>query len=97
MEKRNDKLGASFNLPDRITVRQQLAYFSEAGLAHGDELFLRLWYGARKLISDWKCEAFPDPSVNLDEVDDPRIAEVVLWAGMEVKTHMDRLDTIPKN
>ena len=53
IEKKNERLGVSFQLPDRVTVRQQLAYYSGAGLAVGDELFERYWQGAKAIITDW--------------------------------------------
>jgi hypothetical protein len=93
----NDRLGASFTLPDRPSVRQQLAYFSEAGIARGQELFERYWRGALTIIQDWKCAALPDPNIDLDALDDPKATEVILWAGIAAKNHMDALDNVPKN
>lgn len=98
MEFKNEKLETSFTLPERITVRMQMAYFSEAALAFGEELFFRLWRAARTMITDWQSELVPSlGELNLDEADDPRIADLVMWAAMEVKKHMDTLDKIPKN
>ena len=96
-DRTNERLGASFSLPDRVTVRQQLGYYSEAGLARGAELWLRLWMGARNIVADWKCEIFPDPLADLDDITDPRVTEIVIWAALETKTYMDALDTVPKN
>lgn len=95
-EFKNEKLGVRLVIPDRPTVRQQLAYFSEAGLAQGRELFERYWLAARALITEWECEACA-LDVDIDKADEPRIASVVLWAGMQVKIHMDALERIPKN
>jgi hypothetical protein len=96
-EKKNEKLGASFTLPEPVTVRQQLSYFSEASLAYGEDLWFRLWRGALKVVGDWKCDLLPDPNIDLDDVSDPKITEVIFWASMEVKQYMDGLDRIPKN
>ena len=97
IEKKNERLGVSFQLPDRVTVRQQLAYYSGAGLAVGDELFERYWQGAKAIITDWKCEALPDIHADLGSLTDPKATDVILWAGMEVKRHMESLDSVPKN
>jgi hypothetical protein len=96
-DKVNEKLGVSFQLPDRVSVRQQLAYISSAGLATGNELFEKLWYGARAVVTGWKCEALPDINTDLDSITDPKATEIILWTGLEVKQYMDRLDTVPKN
>jgi hypothetical protein len=96
-EFKNEKLGASFTLPDKPTVRQQLAYFSEAGLARGQELFERYWRGALTVIQEWKCDLLPDAHADLDTVTDMRIVEVILWAGTQVKLYMEALDNVPKN
>lgn len=94
----NDKLGVHFTLPDKVTVRDQLAYFSNAGLAHGKQLFERFWLGAVSIIQNWKCDLIPDiEKFDLDAATDPNITNIVIWVGMRVKEHMDSLDDIPKN
>lgn len=98
MEKKNEALGVSFTLPDRVTVRMQLNYSSLAVTAYGQELFERFWNAARTVVQDWKCELVPDiDKLDLDAVDDPKIAEIVRWTGWEVKQYMDALENIPKN
>lgn len=98
MEFKNEKLGASFSLPDKITVRMQLTYISRAALAQGTQFFEKCWEAAAEIMNDWKCEALPDPrKLDLDEVADPKVTETVIWAGMAVKEVMDNLDRIPKN
>ena len=96
MEYKNEQLGASFTVPDRITVRQQLGYYSEAALATGDELFTRLWLGARTLIQDWQCEGVP-LETDIETDTNPKAASVMIWAAMRVKEHIDRLESVPKN
>jgi hypothetical protein len=93
----NEKLGVSFSLPEKPTVRQQLAYFSEAGLARGQEFFERLWLGACSIIQDWQCPTFPDANIDISTISDPNVTEVILWASMEVRGYMNALDNIPKN
>ena len=96
MEFKNEQLGASFKLPERITVRQQLAYYSEAALAFGDEFLVRLWKGARTLIQDWQCEGVP-LDIDIETDTNPKAASVMIWAAMRVKNYMDSLDELPKN
>lgn len=96
MEHTNEALSVSFTLPDKFTVRMQLSYYSN--LARGSELFERYWLGALAVLENWKCERIPDPlALNLDEVTDPKITDVILWVGLEVKRRMDTLEDVPKN
>jgi hypothetical protein len=97
MEYKSDDFGVSFTVADKVTVRRQLIYFSEAARATGKELFERLWLGARTVIEDWQCEAMPDIDTDLDSLTDPRAAAAVTWAGIQVQNHMDGLERIPKN
>jgi hypothetical protein len=96
MEYKNEELKARFVVPDKITVRTQLAYYSEISLGTSSTHVEKLWNGARLLIQDWECPAFP-LDTDLDKVDDPKIAEVIMWAALEVKKHVNNLETIPKN
>ena len=92
---RND---ASFDLPDKITVRQQLAYFGAAASMPGTkEMFSRYWDGAKQLIQNWKCGLLPDLNTDLDEVTNPDVTSVIVWAALEVKRKMDALEELPKN
>jgi hypothetical protein len=98
MEFKNDVLGASFTLPEKVTVRMQLAYLSNAIIARGRDMLERYWLGAVGIMRDWKCELIPDPAaLDLDTADNPKIVEVILWAGLEVKSYMDHLEGVPKN
>ena len=94
MEFERQNPSARFVVPDRVTVRQQLAYFS-AGL--NAPPLERFWVAAVPLITEWECELFPDPAASIDDVSDPRITQILTWAGIEVKRHIDALEVIPKN
>jgi hypothetical protein len=85
-----------FVVPDKPTARQQLAYYSATAGSMDDEYLFRLWKGARALITEWDCELFK-MDVNLDEVTDPVIVDVVLWAALKVKNHINHLEEVPKN
>lgn len=87
----------SFTVPDTVTVRQQLKYFSQIGVSRSPEMWERYWNGAKSLISDWSCDLFPDMDGDLDAVTDMKITELIIWAGALVKQHMDGLETLPKN
>lgn len=97
MDLKNEQLGVSFTIPTRPTVRQQLEYLSEAGNARGREMWLRYWAGAVMLITNWVCEALPDPNVDLDSITDTKQTGIIMWAAIEVYRHMNSLDTIPKD
>ena len=96
MEFTRQNPSARFVVPDKITVRQQLEYFSEARVPNRP-VFERLWLGALPLIQDWQCEILPDQNVNLDDITNPHITEVIVWAGVLVKQHIDALDYTEKN
>ncbi len=96
MEKFNERLNVRFVLPDKVTVRQQLAYFSNTSLARGSEMYERWWLGAQALITDWQCERF-EMDVDLGSITDPKITEIVLWTSLEVRKYMDALEEVPKN
>jgi hypothetical protein len=39
----------------------------------------------------------PDHETNLDELTNPDITNVLVWAGVKVKEHIDSLDLLEKN
>ncbi len=86
-----------FSVPDRPTVKQQLEYFSLAVGTPDKDLMFRHWEGAQALIQSWNCKSLPDQSSDIDQLDDPDITQVIIWAGMAVRGHMNSLDVIPKN
>lgn len=97
MDFERENPNVKFSVPDRVTVRQQLAYYSEAAASKGADLFERYWLSARPLITYWQCEIMPDVKTDLDTVTNPKVAEVVIWAGITVKNYLDTLEELPKN
>lgn len=97
MEYKNEKLSARFVVPDNITVRQQLAYYSEVTASNSSTHIEKLWTGARALIIEWECLEFPDRDTDLNSVDNPHITDVIMWASLEVKRHINALEYVPKN
>jgi hypothetical protein len=99
MERHNSDLGVKFSLPDRPSVRQQLRYWSTVMTSGSDRagMYERYWSGARELISDWSCEHIPDIAVELDDIDDTKAAQAIMWAGLEVFRVVSGLEEVPKN
>jgi hypothetical protein len=91
-----EKDGIKFSIPDRPTVRQQLAYISATTGIDSERHLERLWNGAKTLIESWECELFKT-DVNLDNVSNPKIAELILWASIQVRSYINGLEEIPKN
>jgi len=86
-----------FTVPTRPTVRQQMEYFSACAGAREEKLLTRFWEGAKVLVIDWNCEILPDYKKDTDDMDNPAQAELITWAALQVKAHMDSLENIPKN
>lgn len=97
MEFTNEKLGCSFTIPDRPTVRQQLAYYSEIAGVPDNERLERYWIGARGWIQSWKCDALPDYKADLETLTNPTQAQILLWAGLQVFGYFNQLEDIPPN
>ena len=92
----NKKQIAKFTVPDQLTVRQQLTYLSAVASLKLD--FERFWAGAMTLIQSWESELIPDAKLlDLDVATDPKITNLIVWVGWQVKMHMDRLEEVPKN
>ena len=97
MEFSREKPSVKFSIPDRPTVRQQMAYYSAITNAkEGLSYFERLWHGTRVLIADWQCADF-DKDVDLESVDNPSILDVMIWASTQVRDHLNKIADIPKN
>lgn len=98
-EFRDEKLNCRFVIPDRPTVREQMRYQTAMGFDRDPlDRFVRLWEGARTLITEWDCPRVPDPNkVNLDEETDPTVTSIVFWVGATVTGHIADLEDLPKN
>lgn len=94
------ELGASFQLPEKITVRMHLRFW--AGWRHAEEIpdfvVIKRWETIVGLgfLTEWKCDYFPDPKVGLDEVDDPKIADLIVRVVASVYQYMLELRAIEK-
>jgi hypothetical protein len=97
MEYKNEKLSARFVIPDVITVRQQLAYISTTAYTNVADRLEGSWRAAKELITEWHCDLMPDIDVKLETISNPKVSDVVIWASLTVKNHINALDDIPKN
>lgn len=95
----HEKIGFSFEIADRITVREQMHYRSAtAGVLESDEKYVTLWRAALPLITAWQAALVPEPDkLDLDKVYDPAVANLVMEVGAAVWLHMRKLEDLPKN
>lgn len=96
-QRENDQPPCKFTVPDKITVKQQLEYFSAAGGSSGNEYWFRTWQAAKTLITDWEFELMPEIETDLDTLTDPQISNTVVWAAIKVSEHINGLQVISKN
>jgi len=98
MRYEDETLAVGFDIAERFTVREQLAYRAAIVAAGGETGYVRYWQAAQTIITDWSCELVPDPvALDMDEVYDVRVADIVTWTANTVAGHMHRLETPPKN
>ena len=97
-EYKNDDLGVSFEIPDKITVRKQLAFYSAASAFSGEMQYGRYWAAAMAVIENWKSELIPDPAkLDMDDESNPSIATAIIWVSNTAIAHLNRLEAVPKN
>lgn len=98
MEFRNEKPECEFAVPDKVTVRQQLAYISASSTADPERFLEKSWEAAKQIIvpQSWKCPVM-ELGTDIDSATDPQVTDVILWAGMKVREHMNGLEAVPKN
>ena len=97
MHYEHEKLGVSFDIADRFTVREQLAFRAKISAAAAESSYVRYWQAAQTVIQNWTCELLPDPAaLDLDAADDARLADIVQWTANTVAGHMINLGTPPK-
>ena len=97
MEYTNGELEARLVVKDRPTVREQLRYRGEMGTAQANAaIYERLWNAAQFVIEAWECP-YVGKDANLDELDSPKAAKAIEWAGLVVFGFMQALEEVPKN
>lgn len=94
----NEALGVAFELPDKITVRQQLRFRSAIAFSGESAVYERFWRGALQIMTEWTCERWPDAkAIDLDAEDDPELVTLIEYVGDQVSLHMLELRSVPKN
>ncbi len=95
----NQDLGVSFDLPDKITVGDQLRYKGRVyrNGAEIEDIYVRYWYGARGMVQNWQCEVLPDANADIETLDNRNAADVIFWTGNVVAGHMVTLGNVEKN
>ena len=92
--------GVSFELPEKVTVQQSLQYWGVFATAihNSQTMFLALWavIVSLGLIKNWSCDFF-ELETPLDQVDDPRVASLVMEVCNIVYSHMESLKVLEKN
>lgn len=90
-EFKNERLGVSFELPDKFTVRDHLRFKDAAMMSGADDTFSRAWAGIVPMISGWECKTIPDPKTfNIDEGGNAsRAADIIAWVVNVALGHMD--------
>ena len=89
--------GASFDIADKFTVRQQLAYRSLLA-EPGEPLFVRHWAATQTVITNWQSDVIADPATfDLDASSDTRAADVIAWASNKVAAHITRQEAVDPN
>jgi hypothetical protein len=96
MKFENAELKTHFEVPDRPTVRQQLAYYAARSEVDTNRLESG-WYGAQAIITSWQSEIMPDMKADLESLTNPSQTRLILWAGVEVFKHFSALEDVPKN
>ncbi|MGI6730465.1 MAG: hypothetical protein ACOX5F_01000 [Anaerovoracaceae bacterium] len=100
MKQEIKELGVSYSLPEKVTVQQSLQYWGvfSTAIHNSQMMFLELWAVIVKLglISDWDC-AFFALDTPLEQVDDPRVAVLVMEVCNSVYRHMEGLKVLEKN
>lgn len=92
-----EPLVVKFEVKDRPTVREQLAYWSLVGEnVRRGSTFERYWEAGKTLITSWDCGLMP-LDLDLDAADDPRQVEVIRAVGVAVAGHLRSLEGVPKN
>ncbi len=91
---------ATFELPDKITVYQSLEWWSLFGDAIIDrqKRIIKLWQAIidLELISKWESEVLPDHKTDLNEIDDPAVAGLIMDAVNRVYKYLEDKKSVEK-
>ena len=87
----------SFDLPERPTARQVLAYDSALMMHRDEPALVKLWECARTVIGNWSCEFVPSIDIPLEDLEGVQAAQAIEWATMQVVDWRTELNNVPKN
>lgn len=94
----NEGLGVSFELPEKMTVRQQIAVRARVWDRNSDEpAALRFWFGMLPMIENWQCDDYPDPfQIDIDEETDVTVTQIITWASNQMAGYFYDKGMVPK-
>lgn len=94
----DERIDARFDLPDTLTVRQQLHIRSRILYTKRDDLLPLWWEIGQQYMSNWQSDYVADPkAVNLDTETDPHVANVVTIAAFQIANWFNGLGNVEKN
>lgn len=97
MKFENSDLETTFEVADRPTIRQTLAYDGAVEMRIGMTTFERLWAGVQAMVKPGDWHSPVSLSVDLDSVDEQQAIQVIKWAGLALFSHMLTLRNVEKN
>jgi len=96
--KSTELLDAKFDLPDSLTVRQQLAIAHKIASTARDSLILAWWEITKTHMTNWQSAAIPDPAViDLDTDTRREVAEIIFWCANATAGWYTELGELEKN
>lgn len=96
MKIENEKIGFSFDLPERLTVRQQLKIMGLA--AKGEPDYFGIFKAALPMLENWQCEILPDPAqLDIDKETNPKLTSLIYAVAMSIFVHANRAEEVDPN
>ena len=95
------ELEASFELPEKVTVQTDLRFWAgwRQSDDYGDYVIIKRWELIVRLglLNNWECPYFENPKQPLDEIEDGRVADLIVKVVADVVQYMKGLRAVPKN
>lgn len=96
--KETDLVDARFDLPDTLTVRQQLDISNKMAFGRNDNPMVMWWEIAKSLMTNWQSEIMPDPLVvDIDTETNREITAIILWCSSATVKWYNELGQLEKN
>jgi hypothetical protein len=92
----------SFDMLDKISVRDLMRWNSILGstvLREDGTRILKLWDTAVQMgfIAAWKSELMPDYKTPLEDIYDPKVANLIMDVTMTITKHIHDMQALEKN